>query len=337
MKAIVLQSFGSPENFLEQELAAPALHAGEVLIDVKAASFNPVDCQIRRNGPRVPGRPLHSMILGRDLSGTVAAVADGVEGLAVGDDVYSYVATISSSGTYAEQVSVPAELVARKPESLTHAQAAAVPVAGITASLAVSKARVSEAGSVFVGGGAGGVGTFAIMLARALGIRRIVTTAGSPEARAYLGERLGVQDEDVIDYRVPGFADAAIARNGGPFDSVLDLVGGGMLSACCSLVATDGHLASVVDGPAAGEDVDRLFDRNVSFHLVGANAYSLDSDRRAWRRYRAMLDQLAAAFDGGKLRPPQVEIVGPFTAKTVTEAHRWLEAGGVQGKLVMAR
>jgi NADPH:quinone reductase-like Zn-dependent oxidoreductase len=314
------------------DLPLPEIRAGEVRIRVHAASFNPVDCQVRRAGPG--GGKRTSMILGRDLSGRIDAVHESVREFAVGDEVYSYVCTLASSGTYAEYVSVPAELVAGKPASLTHAQAAAVPVAAITASLALLKARAGPGRSLFVAGGAGGVGTFAILLARALGTGPVVTTSGNPRSRAYLVGQLGLRDDQVVDYTDPDFIERATRHNGGPFAAVLDLVGGRMLSACCALLAVDGNLASVTEAPGR-EDIDLLFDRNASFHFIGANAYSLVDDRTAWRKYRELLDGFARDFDAGTLVPPPIDVVGALSVETVRRAHDLLERGAVQGKLVM--
>src|SRR6185436_86771 len=130
MRVIVLGAFGSSDNFHEADLPVPPAGPGEVRIRTLAASFNPVDYQIRKGLPE--GRRVKSMILGRDLSGIVDAVHESVTHLRVGDEVYSYVCTLASSGTYAEYVSVPAELVARKPASLSHAQALVFNVTAIT-------------------------------------------------------------------------------------------------------------------------------------------------------------------------------------------------------------
>ena len=153
MKAIVLSSFGSADNFAAANLPIPEVRQGEVRIKVKAVSFNPVDYQIRKGQPE--SSHIRSMILGRDLAGSVDAVHEDVTDFSVGDNVFSYVCNLASSGTYPEYVSVPAELVARKPACLTYEQAAAVPVAGITASIALNKARVDKTASVFIAGGAG--------------------------------------------------------------------------------------------------------------------------------------------------------------------------------------
>ena len=332
MKAIVLRAFGSSDNFHATDLPIPDMRAGEVRIKVKAASFNPVDYQIRKGGPE--GRKVKSMILGRDLSGTVDAVHESVTDLAVGDEVYSYVCTLSSTGTYAEYVSVPAELVAKKPVSLTHAQAAAVPVAGITAQMALDKLRLGPGHSLFIAGGAGGVGSFAIALARAMGVDRLVTTAGNATSQAYLVEACGLRAEQVVNYKDSDFIAQALKRNGGPFDAALDLVGGRMLSACCELLALEGNLASVTEAPGR-DDFDVLFDKNASFHPVGANAYSLTPERPQWSRYREMLDRFARGFDSGALAPVRITDLGGMSPEVVKQAHTLLETGAVQGKLVM--
>jgi NADPH2:quinone reductase len=332
MKAIVLAAPGGVENFRGEELPLPDVRPGDVRIRVKAASFNPVDYQIRKGGPE--GRRPHSMILGRDLSGIVDAVYEGATDLRVGDEVYSYVCTLASSGTYAEYVSVPAELVARKPASLSHAQAAAVPVAGITAKLALDKVQLRQGRSLFIAGGAGGVGTFAIMLARALGVERLVTTAGNPKSRAYLIEACGLREERIVNYRDSDFIAQALKRNGGAFDAAIDLVGGPMLSACCALLALEGNLASVTEAPGR-DDFDVLFDKNASFHSVGANAYSLTDRRSSWSKYRDILDQFTRDFESGVLTPPRTTDLGRMSPEVVKHAHALLESGAVQGKLVM--
>jgi NADPH:quinone reductase len=332
MKAIVLSSFGSADNFVAAHLPLPHVGRGEVRIKVEAASFNPVDFQIRKGGPESSG--LRSMILGSDLSGTVDAVHEDVTDLNVGDEVFSYLCNLASSGAYAEFVSLPAELVAHRPSSLTYEQAAAVPLAGITASLALTKTRVGATTSVFIAGGAGGVGSFAVSLARQLGVRRLVTTAGSARSRAYLVERCGLSDGQIVDYRDEGFAEQAMEAAGGPFDVALDLVGGRMLSACCALLAVDGDLASTTEAPGF-DDFETLFGKNASFHAVGANAYSLSDDRAAWRRYRGMLEHLSRLFDSDALTPPSITTLGKLSPEVVKRAHGLLESNAVQGKLVM--
>jgi NADPH:quinone reductase-like Zn-dependent oxidoreductase len=332
VKAIVLDQQGGG-GFRLCDVPIPPLRRGDVRIRVASVSFNPVDYQIRKGLPE--SRSSTSAILGRDLSGVVDAVHEEARGFSPGDEVYSYVCTLASSGTYAEYVSVPAELVARKPRALTHDQAAAVPVVGVTATMALRKARADASRSMFIAGGAGGVGTFAIALARHLGIGRLIVTAGGAASRSYLIEKCGLRDEQIVDYRDAGFIAQALARNGGAFDCTLDLVGGAMLSACCRLAGLEGDVASVTEVPTA-EDFEFLFQRNASFHPVGANAYSLVEDRASWSKYRDMLTDLARLFDRGDLRPLPVTRLGSLSVETVRRAHDLLERSGVQGKIVMS-
>lgn len=332
MKAVVLNAFGGAEHFADAEIPMPEVRTGEVRIRIRAAAFNPVDHQLREGRPgTAPAAPL---ILGRDLSGVVDAVHGDVHEFAVGDEVYCNVCSISSGGTYAEYVSVPADLVAMKPRSLAHEAAAAVPVAGITASLALHKVNIGDAASIFVAGGAGGVGMFALPLARLLGAHRILASAGSARSRAALKLRGGLSDADIVDYRDADFISRAMARNGGGFDVALDFAGGRMIAACCELLAVEGAFVSIVDPPSAA-DAEILFEKNASFHAVGAHAYSLAADH-AWRkRYRKLLDHLARLLDHGALAPPPVTVVGPLSAETVRRAHALMESNAAQGKLVM--
>lgn len=333
MKAIILQASGSTENFRLVDVPKPALRPGDVRIKLTSISFNPVDYQVRRHLPEQG--PSGWNILGRDLCGVVEAVHDSATEFVVGDEVYSCVCKLASSGTYAEYVCVPSELVALKPRELTHDQAAAVPVAGITAMLALQKCRIDPSKSLFVAGGAGGVGTFVIGLAQRSRIERLITTAGSADSRAYLIKELGLTTDQIIDYRGADLVARSVAMNRGGFDAVVDLVGGPMLSAGCELLAPEGNLASVVAAPNVN-DFERLFEKNASFHAVGAHAYSLVPGRMHWRRYQALLTQLANFFDTGLLRAPPISHVGAFSVETVTRAHALLERSAVHGKLVMS-
>lgn len=332
MRAVVLKSFGGVDNFDEVDLPIPEVRKGEVRIRVRAVSFNPVDSQIRKGLPE--GRLVRSMILGRDLSGSVDAVSGDVPDFKVGDEVFGYVCNLASSGTYAEYVCVPAELMARKPACLTHEQAAAVPVAGITARIALSKLGAGKTRSLFIAGGAGGVGTFATLLAGCLGVETLVTTAGNARSRAHLIERCGLRDDQIIDYKAPGFMERALQRHREGFDAALDLVGGTMLSHCCALLAVDGSLASATEAPSV-DDFEILFQKNASFHSVGAHAYSLTDNRATWKKYRRMLEQLSEHFVTGALPAPPTTVLGEMSREVVARAHTLLEGHGVQGKLVM--
>jgi NADPH2:quinone reductase len=333
MKAIILKAYGSADNFEMTDMPVPPIKKGEVRIKIKAVSFNPVDYQVRKGLPE--SRMVISKILGRDLSGIVDAVHEDVTDFKEGDEVYCYVCNLASSGTYVEYVSVPQELVAKKPALLSYEEAAAVPVAAITAMLALTRAGAERAGSVFIAGGAGGVGSFTIMFAQHLGIEKIITTAGNEKSRSYLVNQLHLKEEQVIDYKQPGFIQQAIERNGGYFDVAIDLVGDKMLAACCALISIDGNVASVVDAPGK-DSFETLFQKNASFHSIGANAYSFSDDRNQWLTYRRMLNYFSKLYDSNQVMKPSINVLGTLSTAVVIKAHQLLENSSVQGKLVMS-
>jgi NADPH:quinone reductase-like Zn-dependent oxidoreductase len=332
MKAVILKKYGSADNFEWAEIPLPAVSKGQIRIQTKAISFNPVDYQIRKGLSE--SKMVTSNILGRDLSGIVDEVHSDVNEFKKGDEVYCYVCDLGSSGSYAEYVSVPAEIVALKPASLSHEQAAAIPVAGITAAITLSKTRADKSKSVFVAGGAGGVGSFVIMLAKWLKIQNLFTTAGNEISRSYLINNFQLNPDQIINYNQEDFVKLTLERNGGNFDIAIDLVGGKMLAACCELLCVDGNLASVTESPTPG-DFDILFHKNASFHSVGANAYSL-ANKTQWKIYQQVLNHLSKLIDKNLVTLPPVNIVGEFSVTSVRKAHQLLEAGLVQGKLVMS-
>ncbi len=142
--------------------------------------------------------------------------------------------------------------------------------------LAPNKSNTDESKSIFI---AGGVGTFAIMFAKQLGIKNIVTTAGNDKSLSYLVQNFQLKQDNIINYKEEDVIKKAIDVNGGYFDIALDLVGDKMLSAGCELLAIDGNLASVTEAPTQ-DDFETLFLRNASFHSIGANAYSFQKNRR---------------------------------------------------------
>jgi len=332
MKAIILKQYGSIENFEMADLPIPAIQKGQIRIRIKAVSFNPVDYQIRKGLPE--SSLVTSNILGRDLSGIVDEVHESVRDFKKGDEVICYVCNLASSGTYTEYVCVPSVIVGKKPASLSHEQAASIPVAGITARIALTKTKAVKSKSVFIAGGAGGVGTFVLLFAKQSGIQNIVTTAGNDKSLNYLVQNLQLKKEQVINYKDDDFIKKAIERNNGYFDIALDLVGGKMLSACCDLLAIDGNLASVTEAPHQN-DFETLFMKNASFHSIGANAYSLSEDQEDWKIYQHILNYTSELFDSDGLSKPPITILGPLSVDTVKKAHELLENNSVQGKLIM--
>ena len=332
MKAIILKGFGSIDNFEMADLPIPTIQKGQIRIKIKAISFNPVDYQIRKEMPE--SRLVTSNILGRDLSGIVDDADENVNDFKKGDEVICYVSNLASSGTYAEYICVPSAIVGKKPGCLSHEQAASIPVAGITASLALTKTKADKSKSIFIAGGAGGVGTFVIMFAKHSGLQNIITTAGNDKSLTYLIQNFQLKREQIIDYKDDNFINKALERNGGYFDIALDLVGGKMLSACCKLLAIDGNLASVTEAPSPG-DFEILFQKNASFHSIGANAYSLSDNQEVWKTYQHILNHISKLFDSNAISKPPITIVGALSVETVKKAHELLENNAVQGKLIM--
>ncbi len=333
MKAIILKEHGSIENFDIADIPIPPIEKGQVRIKIMAVSFNPVDCQIRKGLPE--GRFVKSNILGRDLSGIIDEVDESGHDFKKGDEVYCYVCNLASSGTYTEYICVPSSIVAKKPVSLSHEQAASIPVAGITAWMALTKTKAEKSKSIFIAGGAGGVGTFAILFAKQLGLQNIVTTAGNDKSLNYLVQKLQLEEDQVINYKDDNFIEKAVEKNGGYFDIALDLVGGKMLSACCAVLKIDGNFASVTDAPHK-DDFEILFQKNSSFHSIAANAYSLSENQEYWINYQHILNDISKLFDNNAISKPPITIIGPFSVETVKEAHELLENNLAQGKLIMS-
>lgn len=340
MRAVVLEKFGGPEGLVDGTLPMPAVGPQDVLIRVKAVGFNPTDYQLRQSGHPDLTPPI---VLGRDVSAIVEACGHEVTALRRGDAVYAYLARRRPGG-YAEFAAVPHWFVAAKPASLSHLEAASIPVAGLTALRSLRRAHLSPGKSLLVAGGAGGVGSWVIGLARALGLTRIVTTAGSEASRGYLKDVLGIADGCIVDYRGRSRADlaaAAVAANNGQlFDITLDCVGGAMTHLCCDAIGFEGDVVSIVHGPrdqshgADEADEDNLFDKAAAFHfeLCSALAYYAPTARHAI--YGDLLRELTALIDGGQIEVPTVTNLGRLSAAVVREAHRRLESGHTIGKLV---
>ena len=339
MEAVLLTAPGSVDHFQRAMIPMPVPGSSEVRIRIRAAGFNPMDWQKRttmaRN--RLPA------ILGGEVAGVVDAAGPDVCGFAVGDPVVAYL--VRKPGGYAEYVCVRPAFIARKPDRLSFEQAAALPVAGLTAYEAVLRAGVGPGDAVLVTGASGGVGTMAIQIARVRGASRIVATAGSERSERYLMTRLGIPPSQIVDYAGRSRADLAAAalqsNDGQLFRVAFDFVGGAMTSLCADVVDVDGQVVSIATGPRDAthdepeNDEDRLFDKSATVHFVLLSARAALGRPAGWRWYAQRLEELGKLTDTGMLPPPEVHTVGPLSVETVRRAHRLLEEGHVQGKLVM--
>lgn len=211
MRAMVTTQLGGPDLFEERDVEKPSPGPGEVLVRVMAAGTNPVDAKLRAGD--IPGAVEPPAVLGADVSGVVEEVGAGVSDLAPGDEVY-YTPELfgpSANGSYAEYNVAPANIVAPKPPSISHEEAAAVPLAGGTAWEAiVRRLAVVPGETILVHGGAGGVGSFAVQIAKAAGAR-VLATAGA----ANQGTLKELGADVCLDYTTDDIAGAAAAENGG--------------------------------------------------------------------------------------------------------------------------
>ncbi len=181
MKAAFIERHGGPEVLKFGEMPDPVAASGEVVVDIVAASVNGADWKVREGKSGQLSK--FPYILGRDFSGVVSAVGEGVRDLRIGDEVFA-VCDVGQEGAYAEKIAIKAAIVAKKPDSLSHVDAAALSLAGLTAICAIEDTLKLQAGeTILIQGGAGGVASFAIQLAKHLGARVITTASASKIVR----------------------------------------------------------------------------------------------------------------------------------------------------------
>ena len=304
-KAIRIHAFGGAEVLRHEDIEAPAPAAGEVLVRVHAAGVNPVDWKVRSGYGRglIPGAQF-PITLGGDLAGTVEAVGPGVTAFAPGAEVFGLIGLI---GAYAGLVATKAEYLARKPRSLDFVQAASVPLAALTAWQALFDTAALQAGqSVLIHAGAGGVGLFAVQLARWAGVR--VTATASPANAAYL-HQLGAAA--VIDYR-----STPVEAMPGDFDMVFDLAGGDTAVRSMPLLKPGGIVVVAAGRPAPREPDDQ------GRRLIGIIV----------KPSGAKLEKIGALIDTGQLR---TEIAAVFPLSQAAAAHALSELGHTRGKIVL--
>jgi NADPH:quinone reductase-like Zn-dependent oxidoreductase len=307
MMAWRVHRFGSPDVMKLERIRRPEPGSGEVLVKVEAAGVGPWDGWIRAGKSALP-QPL-PLTLGSDLSGEIVAVGANVNGFHAGDAVYG-VTNPQFIGAYAEYALASAEMIANKPATLSHVDAASVPVIAVTAWQALfDKARATAGQTVLIHGAAGNVGSFAVQLARQANLRTIATAATSdiPSVRA-----LGA--DTVIDYQTHRFEDEA--RD---IDAVIDLVGGETQTRSFQVLRRGGRLISTVSPP--DEHLAQRYAVEAAFFLVEVT--------------RARLTELGRLVDEGKLKT-HVGAVLPFAE--AREAHLMLEKVRPRpnGKIVLA-
>jgi NADPH:quinone reductase-like Zn-dependent oxidoreductase len=325
MKAIRFDAYGSPDVLQLQDVDMPAIGTDDVLVRVRAASVNPLDWHFMRGKPYIARlqaglvRPKASARrLGADMAGSVEAVGGNVTRFAPGDEVFGGLASL---GTLAEYISAPQDgVVLHKPASLTFEQAAAVPVAGFTALQALrDKGRLQSGQKVLVNGAAGGVGTFAVQIAKALGAE---VTGVCSTANVELVGSIGA--DHVIDY-----TKADYTSSGQRYDLLVDIAGNRTLAECRRVLTPAGVMVGVGApdkgrwiGPAARAVKMMLLSPAVSQRLVVFLAQQRRDD----------LAVLRDLLEAGKVTPV-IDRAYPLSA--AADAIAYLEKGHARGKVVI--
>src|SRR5690349_22927375 len=239
MKAAFFMQHGGPEVLQYGDVPDPVAAAGQVLVDIHAASVNAADWKMRAGG--YAPAPHFPYVLGRDFSGVVSALGPGVSDLKVADEVFG-VCDVGQEGAYAEKIAIKAAIVARKPAALSHAQCAAVALTGLTALVSIEDTlKVKRGETILIQGGAGGVAGFAIQIAKHIGAH-VISTASAANADYVRG--LGA--DEVIDYRAQDFT-----REVSNCDAVFDTVGGDVAMQSFAVLKPGGRAAFIASGASA--------------------------------------------------------------------------------------
>jgi NADPH:quinone reductase-like Zn-dependent oxidoreductase len=310
MKAVAISRFGGLEELKECDLPRPEVAPDEVLIRVRAAGVGVWDTK-QRTGDFGPKSPAFPLILGSECAGDIERVGSKVTTLHDGDPVYAYF--LSEPGAYAQYVAVKANLVARKPASLSYLEAGVVPVIGTTAHQAVFQdLKVQPEEWLFIAGGAGGVGSMAVQIAIAIGARVIASAAGSDFE--YL-ESLGVPAANLIDYQRADVPAAVRAiTNGVGADVALDAVGGASAKQTIHAVRDGGRL-----GDVGFQDIPA--ERGISVVHVSSVASS------------SRLDALRGMFDAGQIK---VHVIASFPLSQARDAQEAIGKPHPPGEFVIS-
>jgi len=303
MKAAYIEKFGGPEVLKYGDLPDPIAGAGLVVVDTVAASVNGADPKVAAGDYKQATFPV---ILGRDFSGVISALGAGVQDLKIGDEVFG-VLEAGRDGTYCEKIAVGAAIVAKKPAGMSHIDAAALALIGLTALRSVEDTLKLKSGeTILIQGGAGGVAGFAIQLAKHIGARVITTTS-----TGNLGFVRDLGADEVIDYKTTDFT--KVVKN---CDAVFDTVGGDVALQSFKVLKPGGRAAFIASGAQAPKpersDVTAL--------------------RPAVGRDRPPLERIAELYRSGAVRKPHVTL---YDLSKAQEALKVSEARHLKGKLVL--
>ncbi len=331
MRAYVLKHYGGPEGSLLMDVSAPTPRPRDILVEVRAAGLNPVDFKFRQGKLRAILRPKLPFVLGNEFAGEVIGVGDDVKQFRVGDRVFARVAK-ERAGAFAEQACVDEDHVAHMPRDLDFTAAAGVPLAGLTALQALrDELGVKPGQRVFISGGAGGVGTFAIQIAKWLGAH--VTTTASKRGEALVRS---LACDEVIDCTAQEISEAH-----GGFDAGFDVIGGKTLEKMFEIMKPGTKIVSIAGLPEPQTAIKDLGGRRALAAVFWVISYGIRSRaRRSGVSYRYLfmhpsgtdLAELAELIEQGKLKVI-VDKAYPFA--NISGALLYVESERAKGKVVV--
>lgn len=334
MKAVGFRAslpISETESFIDFETEMPQPTGHEMLVKVKAVSVNPVDYKVRQNSAKekVLQQP---KIIGWDAAGIVEAVGDAVTLFSKGDEVY-YAGDITKSGSNAEYQLIDERIVGKKPQKLSYTQAAAMPLTTLTAwEILFDRIRINEKDrgkTVLIIGGAGGVGSIAIQIAKQVAGLTVLATASRPESAEWCkkqGADFVINHQDLVnEVRAAGFEQV---------DFIVDFVDANQYwDAFVELIRPQGAIGSISD-PAQPVNLRQLKSKSVSFHWELMFTRSMYQTNDILQQHD-ILNKAAELFDDGTLHATLTTTLSGLSADNFRKAHRQLESGSTVGKIVI--
>ncbi|WP_433772525.1 NADP-dependent oxidoreductase [Bacillus wiedmannii] len=329
MKAMLIDKYGKVPMRMT-EVPTPEINEYEVLAEIHAASINPIDFKIRDGKVKMLLKYEMPLILGNDFSGVIVKVGAKVTRFKVGDEIYARPRK-DKIGTFAEYIAIHEDDIALKPKNLSFEEAASIPLVGLTSYQALHDIMHLQQGQkILIHAGSGGVGTFAIQLAKIMGAT--VTTTAS-KAGANLVKSLGT--DEIINYKTEKFED--ILTN---YDAVFDTIGGTTLEKSFNIIKSGGNIVSVSGMPNArfGKEFGSGFFKTFLFSLASKKLTALEKKHNAQYSFLFMkpsgeqLRTIANYIEAGKIKPV-IDRVFPF--EDAQKAMEYSESGRAKGKIIV--
>ncbi|MDA2487946.1 NADP-dependent oxidoreductase [Bacillus cereus] len=329
MKAMIIDRYGKVPMRMA-EVPTPEINEYEVLAEIHAASINPIDFKIRDGKVKMLLKYEMPLILGNDFAGVITKVGSKVTRFKVGDEIYARPRK-NKIGTFAEYIAIHEDDIALKPKNLSFEEAASIPLVGLTSYQALHDIMQLQKGQkILIHAGSGGVGTFAIQLAKIMGAT--VTTTAS-EAGANLVTSLGA--DEIINYKTEKFED--ILKN---YDAVFDTIGGATLEKSFNIIKSGGNIVSVSGMPNArfGKEFGSGFFKTLLFSLASKKLTALEKKHNAQYSFLFMkpsgdqLRTIANYIEAGKIKPV-IDRVFPF--EDAQKAMEYSESGRAKGKIIV--